>query len=134
MFGTLHTMSASQTVDRILDSFEGEKQAQVRYMLSESLKGVLAQRLLRRKDGGGRMLALEVLVANQAVAALIRERKTFQLPSVIQTGKREGMQTMDESLVAHVRAGNISTEEATPHMVVREMLGTAGADPRAKAA
>ncbi len=134
VFGTLHTMSASQTVDRILDSFEGEKQAQVRYMLSESLKGVLAQRLLRRKDGGGRMLALEVLVANQAVAALIRERKTFQLPSVIQTGKREGMQTMDESLVAHVRAGNISTEEATPHMVVREMLGTAGADPRAKAA
>src|SRR5678816_4203263 len=78
VFGTLHTMSATQTVDRIVDSFEGEKQAQVRLMLSESLKGVLAQRLLRRKDGTGRALALEILMAGGAVSSLIRERKTYQ--------------------------------------------------------
>src|SRR6185295_3071104 len=82
VFGTLHTMSAAQTVDRIIDSFEGEKQTQVRLMVAESLKGVLAQRLLRRQDGGGRALGLEILIGTPPVAALIRERKTFQLGSV----------------------------------------------------
>jgi twitching motility protein PilT len=131
VFGTLHTMSATQTVDRILDSFEGEKQSQVRLMLAESLRGVLAQRLLRRADGKGRALALELLVSNGAVSALIRERKTFQLGSVIQTGRREGMQTMDESVLALVRSGAVSAEDAAPHLSSRELLDRAPPRPMA---
>jgi twitching motility protein PilT len=122
VFGTLHTMSASQTVDRIIDSFEGEKQNQVRLMLAECLKGVLAQRLLRRADGRGRCLAVELLAGTSAVSALIREKKTFQLPSVIQTGKREGMQTMDEAVLALVRGGIVSAEEAVQHLSSRDLL------------
>ena len=122
VFGTLHTMSAAQTVDRILDSFDGERQAQVRLMLAESLRGVLAQRLLRRQDGRGRVLALEILIGNSAVSAMIRERKTYQLGSVIQTGKRDGMMIMDESVLALVREGIVSPEEATAHLSNRELL------------
>jgi twitching motility protein PilT len=122
VFATLHTMSAAQTVDRILDSFDGERQSQVRLMLSESLKGVLAQRLLRRKSGHGRSLALEILMGNSAVAALIRERKTFQLASVIQTGRKEGMQSMDESVLKLVREGTVSPDEAAPHLTSRDLL------------
>jgi twitching motility protein PilT len=134
VFGTLHTMSATQTVDRILDSFEGEKQAQIRLMLAESLKGVLAQRLLRKKDGTGRVLALEILGASSAVASLIRERKTFQLASVIQTGKKEGMVSMDESVLSLVRGGVISTEEAAGHVSSRDLLGPGQASPPAREA
>ncbi len=136
VFGTLHTMSAAQSVDRVIDSFEGEKQAQVRLMLSESLKGVLAQRLLRRKDGKGRALALEILGGNSAVSSLIRERKTFQLSSVIQTGKREGMQSMDESVLGLVRAGEVSADDAAPHLTSRELLAPfeRSSGPRAQAA
>ena len=135
VFGTLHTMSAAQTVDRILDTFEGERQAQVRMMLSESLKGVLAQRLLRRADGRGRVLAVEILVGNNAVASLIREKKTFQLGSVIQTGKREGMQTMDESVMSLVREHVVSPEEAALHLSSRDLLPAGGpATPSATAA
>jgi twitching motility protein PilT len=116
VFGTLHTMSATQTVDRILDSFDGERQAQARLMLSESLRGVLAQRLLRQPDGRGRSLALEVLVGTPAVAALVREKKTFQLASVIQTGRKEGMQSMDEALFVMVREGRVLARDAVPHL------------------
>ena len=122
VFGTLHTMSAAQTVDRILDTFEGERQTQVRLMLSDSLKGVLAQRLLRRADGRGRVLAAEIMVGNSAVSALIREKKTFQLPSVIQTGKREGMQTMDDAVMGLLKAGVVTAEEATLHLSSRDLL------------
>jgi len=122
VFGTLHTMSAAQSVERMIDSFEGEKQTQVRLMLADSLKGVLAQRLLRRQDGNGRALAIEVLIGTAPVASLIRERKTFQLPSVLQTGKKEGMQTMDESVLALLRAGVISSDEAALHLSSRDML------------
>ncbi len=115
-------MSATQTVDRILDSFEGERQAQARLMLSESLKGVLAQRLLRRADGNGRVLAMEVLVATPAVSALIREKKTFQLQSVIQTGRKDGMQSMDDSLMQLVREGRVTPQDAAPHLSSKEML------------
>ncbi len=126
VFATLHTMSAAQAVDRILDSFEGERQAQVRLMMSESLKAVLAQRLLRRKDGSGRVLALEILVSTQPVQALIREKKTFQLGSVIQTGRKDGMQTMDESILHLVRTGAIDVEDAASHLSSRELLGSLG--------
>jgi twitching motility protein PilT len=131
VFGTLHTMSATQTVDRILDSFEGEKAAQVRLMLAESLKAVLAQRLLRRRDGRGRALALEVMVSNGAVSALVREKKTFQLGSVIQTGKREGMQSMDDAVLQLLRDAAIDPEEAAQHLSNRDLLtGVAQATPR----
>ena len=115
VFGTLHTMSATQTIDRILDSFDGERQGQARLMLSESLRGVLAQRLLRKPNGHGRALALEVLVGTPAVSALIREKKTFQLGSVIQTGKKDGMQSMDEALMALIQDGSVSAKDAAPH-------------------
>jgi twitching motility protein PilT len=138
VFATLHTMSAPQTVDRILDSFDGERQAQVRMMLAESLKGVLAQRLLRRKDGQGRVLALEVLTSNSAVSSLIREKKTFQLATVIQTGRKEGMQSMDESVMKLVREGVVTPDEAGVHLTNREALGsmqrTPPEAPRAEAA
>jgi len=135
VFGTLHTMSATQTVDRIVDSFEGEKQAQVRLMLSESLRGVLAQRLLRKKDGLGRVLALEILTAGGAVSSLIREKKTYQLTSVIQTGKKDGMMSMDESVLALLRSGAVSAEDAAPHLTNRELLrpGTDSGGMRAAA-
>ena len=124
VFGTLHTMSAAQTIDRILDSFDGERQVQVRLMLSESLKAVLAQRLIKRKDGKGRSLALEILIGTPAVASLVREKKTFQLGSVIQTGRKEGMQSIDESILNLARNGVISPEDAAPHLSNRELLGS----------
>ena len=138
VFATLHTMSATQTVDRILDSFDGERQAQARLMLSESLKGVLAQRLLRKRDGRGRVLALEVLIGTPAVSALVREKKTFQLQSVIQTGRKEGMQSMDEAVLALVREGQVAPEDAITHLSSRDLLPSleriAPPSPRSQAA
>jgi len=112
VFGTLHTNSAHKTVDRIIDIFSADQQDQVRAMLSESLRGVVAQQLLRKKGGAGRVAAHEILVGTPAVANLIREAKTFQLPSVIQTGKREGMIQMDQSILAHLNNGVVDGEEA----------------------
>jgi twitching motility protein PilT len=112
VFGTLHTNSAPKTVDRIIDIFPADQQEQVRTMLSESLRGVVAQQLLRKKGGSGRVAAHEILVGTPAVANLIREGKTFQLPSIIQTGKRDGMIQMDQSILTHLMAGLIEGEEA----------------------
>jgi twitching motility protein PilT len=133
VLATVHTMNAQQTVDRIVDSFDGDRQAQARLMLAESLKAILAQRLLRRRDGRGRTLALEILIGNHAVAALIRERKAYQLTSVLQTSRREGMQTLDESLLKLVRDGIVAAEEAAVYAstreVVTEMTRPAGGSP-----
>ena len=129
VFGTLHTMSASQAVDRILDSFDGERQTQMRLMLAESLRGVLAQRLIRRANGKGRVLAVEVLVGNATVALLIRDRKTFQLPSVIQSGRREGMISMDDSILALVRGGVVAPEDAANHLTRHELLAALASRP-----
>ena len=134
VFATLHTMSAAQTVDRILDSFQDDRQTQVRLMLAESLKAVLAQRLLKRSTGHGRALALEILIGTPAAASLIRERKTFQLGSIIQTGRRDGMQTMDDAVIALVRAGAVTPEDAAPHLSSRELLSRANRNPRLEAA
>ncbi len=112
VFGTLHTSSAAQTVDRIIDVFPAHQQAQIRAQLSESLRGVVAQTLLKRSDGKGRAAALEILVSTPAVRNLIREGKTFQLPSVIQTGTKEGMQTLEHALAELVATGKVSQEEA----------------------
>jgi twitching motility protein PilT len=112
VFGTLHTSSAAQTIDRIIDVFPSHQQAQIRAQLSESLRGVVAQTLLRVANGKGRAAALEILVATPAVRNLVREGKTFQLPSVIQTGLKEGMQTLEQSLSDLVMSGRVNEEDA----------------------
>ncbi|MBN1326316.1 MAG: type IV pilus twitching motility protein PilT [Candidatus Cloacimonetes bacterium] len=105
VLATLHTSSATKSIDRIIDMFPREQQGQVRSMLSESLQAVVAQTLLPVKDGNGRVPALEIMIANTAVRNLIREEKTYQIPSVIQSGTKEGMQTLDQSLYNHVMNG-----------------------------
>lgn len=112
VLATLHTSSAAQTVDRIIDAFPDDKQAQIRIMLAESLRGVVAQRLVRRSDGTGRLAALEILFSTPAVSAMVRDRKTFQLPSLMQTGKKEGMLLLDSCLLQYVRDGLIDVDEA----------------------
>ena len=104
VFGTLHTTTAASTVDRIIDQFPADRQQQIRVMLAESLKGVIAQTLLPKK-GGGRVAALEVLVVTPAIANLIREGKTFQIPSAMQTGKNVGMVMLNDALFEHVQSG-----------------------------
>lgn len=111
VFGTLHTSSAAKTVDRIINVFPSDQQPQVRSALGESLKGVVAQQLLRTVDGK-RVAAQELLVGSPAVSNLIREGKTFQIPSMMQTGKKEGMQLMDMAIEDLLKAGKISPEEA----------------------
>jgi twitching motility protein PilT len=115
VFGTLHTNSAAGTVDRIIDVFPTDQQQQIRVMLSESLKGVVAQRLLPKKGGKGRCAAFEILVGTPAVANLIREGKTFQLESMLQTGRRDGMISLDQSLMDLIQAGVLDAAEATRH-------------------
>ena len=111
VFGTLHTTTAISTVDRLIDQFPSEQQAQIRVMLSTSLKGIVAQNLLKKK-GGGRIAALEVLVVNNAVASLIREGKTTQIMSIMQTGKKEGMTLLNEELTRMVKADIVEPDEA----------------------
>jgi twitching motility protein PilT len=110
VFGTLHTTTAPSTVDRIIDQFPADQQAQIRVMLSESLKGVIAQTLLRTVDGK-RVAAHEILLVPSAVGNLIREGKTFQLPSQMQMGKSLGMLTMNDSIVEFVKAGKVAPHE-----------------------
>ena len=112
VFATLHTNSASKTVDRIIDIFPSGQQAQVRTMLSESIEGVVAQTLLPSKDGKGRVAALEVLIGVPALRNMIREDKTVQILSVIQTGAQHGMQSLDQALRDLVMQGRLSREEA----------------------
>ncbi len=111
VFGTLHTTTAASTVDRIIDQFPADRQQQIRVMLSESLKGVIAQTLLP-KIGGGRVAALEILIVTPAISNLIREGKTFQIPSAMQTGKQHGMVMLNEALFAHVEAGRVTPMDA----------------------
>jgi twitching motility protein PilT len=115
VFGTLHTNSAAKTIDRIIDIFPSGQQSQVRTMLSESLEGVVAQTLLPTKDGKGRVAALEVLIGVPALRNLIREDKTAQILSVIQTGANQGMQSLDQSLRELFMAGKLSREEVMRH-------------------
>ncbi len=110
--GTLHTGNASRTLDRVLDVFPVDQREQIRIMVSESLRGVISQQLVPLKDGRGRCLALEVLTNTPAVANLIREARTFMLPGVMQTGKKQGMKLMDDSLMELYDSGLISQEEA----------------------
>ena len=111
VLGTLHTGSASRTIDRILDAFPLEERDHIRIMVSESLRGVLSQQLIPKKDGTGRVMALEMLVNTSAVANCIREGKTFMIPGLIQTGKSQGMRLMDDSLQELYINGVIAAEE-----------------------
>ena len=112
VLGTLHTSNASRTLDRLLDVFPPDQQEQVRIMVSESLRGVISQQLIPRADGKGRVLALEILTNTPAVANVIREAKTFMLPGIIQTGKKQGMQLMDDALIDLQSRGLITADEA----------------------
>ena len=112
VFGTLHTTSAAKTVDRIIDVFPANQQNKIRTTLSEALKGVVAQNLFRRVDKKGRVAALEVLVFTSAVANLVREGKTHQIPGMIQIGKKLGNQPLDDAIMEHLRMKRISPEEA----------------------
>jgi twitching motility protein PilT len=112
VMGTLHTGNASRTLDRVLDVFPVDQREQIRVMVSESLRGIISQQLVPRKDGQGRALALEILTNTPAVGALIRDAKTYMLPGIIQTGRRQGMKLMDDSLAELYDAGLISQEEA----------------------
>lgn len=112
VFGTLHTNSAAKTIDRIIDAFPRDAQEQIRTMLSESLKGVICQQLLRTADGKGRVAALEIMVGTPAIGNLIREGKTFQIPSIMQTARKDGMQLMDQHLLDLLKTRKVGAEEA----------------------
>jgi twitching motility protein PilT len=111
VFGTLHTTTAASTVDRVIDQFPTDRQSQIRIMLSESLKGVIAQTLCK-KIGGGRVAALEVLIVTSAISNLIREAKTFQIPSLMQVGKGIGMVTLNDALMELVTKKLVEPQEA----------------------
>ncbi|MBL9114155.1 MAG: type IV pilus twitching motility protein PilT [Verrucomicrobiaceae bacterium] len=112
VLGTLHTGNAPRTLDRVLDVFPSDQREQIRVMVSESLRGIISQQLVPRADGQGRVMALELLVNTPAVAANIRDGKTFMLPGVMQTGKNVGMIIMDDSLRSLYSQGYITREEA----------------------
>ncbi|MBI2569246.1 MAG: type IV pilus twitching motility protein PilT [Candidatus Schekmanbacteria bacterium] len=112
VFGTLHTNSAPKTVDRVIDAFPASQQDQIRTQLAESLQGVVAQQLLKRASGKGRVAAIELLFGSSALANIIREGKTHQIAAIMQTGKGEGMQTMDQVLLDLVMTKVITVEDA----------------------
>jgi twitching motility protein PilT len=124
VFGTLHTTTAASTIDRIIDQFPADRQSQVRVMLSESLRGVIAQTLCKRM-GGGRVAAREVLLSIPAVSNLIREGKTFQIPSVMQTNRRAGMVTLNDALMELVESKVVEPKEAYMKSVERQGFAAA---------
>jgi twitching motility protein PilT len=138
VFATLHTQSASQTIDRVIDIFPPHQQAQVRMQLSIALQGIVTQQLLPTADGSGRVLACEVLVPTPAIRNLIREGKTHQIYSAIQTSAASGMQTMDAHLAQLVRSGKINQSLAEQRASVpeelRRLLGGSAAESKAQAA
>jgi twitching motility protein PilT len=123
VFGTLHTSSAPSTIDRIIDQYPADQQNQIRVMLSSSLKGVICQ-MLCKKTGGGRVAALEVMFSVPAIANLIREQKIFQIPSIMQTGRKLGMRLMNDSLLQLAKDGTVAPEEALAKSYDRATLTT----------
>jgi twitching motility protein PilT len=112
VLATLHTENAIRTVNRLVGAFPADQQSQVRTMLADSLRAVVSQRLLPRSDGAGRVAALETLVVTKAVANLIRENKTFQIHSILQTGASQGMGLLDQSIREHVQSGVVAADAA----------------------
>jgi twitching motility protein PilT len=131
VFGTVHTSTAVSTIDRVIDQFPPDRQAQIRVMLSESLKGVISQ-VLCKKIGGGRVAAREIMLSTPSVSNLIREGKTFQLPSVLQTSRRLGMVTMNDALAELVDSNQVEPQEAylkaTDKVGILHMLKQRGKD------
>ena len=136
VLGTLHTRGAAQTVDRIVDSFPADARQQVRVTLADNLRCVVSQELIRASDGRGRRAVCEILVATPAIAQLVRDGKTFQIPSSIATGRRHGMQLMDQALYDLVRRDEVDPDEAflratdkrefIPHVTRMELLDLVG--------
>lgn len=116
VFATLHTSGAAKAVDRIIDAFPPDQQNQIRTQFSESLRAIVWQNLIKRKDGAGRVGAYEILFNNHAVANMIRKSKTYQITSVLETSVADGMQTMKRSLTQLIESGAISEESAIPFM------------------
>jgi twitching motility protein PilT len=123
VFGTLHTSSAAKTVDRIIDVFPAAEKDMVRAMLSESIVAVIAQTLLKTKDGQGRLAAWEVMIGTPAIRNLIRENKVAQMYSAIQTSQSIGMQTLDQHLTELVRRNQINLAEARVRAVNKDLFG-----------
>ncbi len=132
VFGTLHTISAAKTLDRIIEVFPGDQQGQIRSSLADSLRAIVAQNLFKRIDKAGRISALEILIATPAVRNLIRENKAFQINSIIETGKKHGMQSLDDTIMDLLRRGIIDPEQAYNKAVTktkfREFLTTPSSD------
>ncbi|MDR0481311.1 MAG: PilT/PilU family type 4a pilus ATPase, partial [Gallionellaceae bacterium] len=122
VFGTLHTSSAAKTIDRIIDVFPAEEKEMVRAMLSESLRAVISQTLLKTRDGTGRIAAHEIMICTAAIRNLIREAKVPQMYSAIQTGQAIGMQTLDQCLQALVKSSAISAAEARSRAVNKDLF------------
>ena len=122
VMSTLHTMSADQTIDRIIDTFPSYQQSQIKTQLAAVLEGIIAQQLIPLKSNDGRVAALEILLANSAIRNLIREGRTHQIQTSIQTGMRTGMRSMDFSLAELVRRGSITNESAMDRAMDPEML------------
>jgi len=127
VLGTLHTSSAAKTIDRVIDVFPHEQQNQVRAMFSESILAVVTQNLLKKQDGSGRVAALEIMIGTPAIRNLIREGKIAQIPGMMQTGKKFGMQTMDATLVDMYKQGVVSKETITPYLSNPSALSSYGA-------
>jgi len=122
VLGTLHTGTAARTLDRVLDVFPADQQEQIRVMVSESLRGIISQQLIPRADGTGRVLALETLTNTPAVSNVIREAKTFMLPGIIQTSRKQGMQLMDDALIELFSRDLITAEEALARAEQKEIV------------
>lgn len=131
VFGTLHTNSASKTIDRIIDVFPSNEQTAIRQSLAVALRAVCAQLLLKKADGSGRVAAHEILIQNRAISNLIREAKTGQLPQAMMSGRQQGMQLMDDTIDGLLRSGTVSGEEAYMKAIDKErfrQFAPAGAD------
>ena len=132
VFGTLHTQNAAKTVDRVIDVFPHDQQEQIRATLADSLQAVVAQTLFKRRDGKGRVAALEILIATPAVRNLVRDGKTYQITTVLQTGKKYGMQSLDDAIMSLLEKRRISPENAYLHCLdkqrFRPFIGDTGDD------
>jgi twitching motility protein PilT len=124
VMATLHTQNAAKTVDRMIDVFPQEQQEQIRATLADSLQAVVAQTLFKRRDRKGRCAALEILIATPAVRNLIRDGKTYQIPTVLQTGKKYGMQSLDDAILELLERGRINAEDAYLHCLDKQRFRT----------
>ncbi|MCX5850236.1 MAG: type IV pilus twitching motility protein PilT [Deltaproteobacteria bacterium] len=122
VFGTLHTNSAAKTIDRIINAFPADQHQQIRSMLSESLSAIVAQQLLKTKDGKGRCAAIEILIGSSALASTIREGKISQISSIIQTGSTSGMQSMDQHLLQLIKEGRITAQAAYEKAIEKKIF------------